>query len=65
MTNFCCENCIFHNDKPGDMRGECRRHAPRVSIVGFHDPSMGYRQFDVTNWPQTENSDWCGEGLPK
>lgn len=47
-----CVHCIYFNHRPGEMHemlGECRRHAPLISL-GTH--SM---------WPYVNETDWCGD----
>ena len=48
-----CDQCVVWNQypkKPG--AGECRRYAPRPSIVNVEA---------IVNWPETNAEDWCGE----
>jgi hypothetical protein len=51
-----CKDCLFwaHDDDPQITRGHCRRRAPLAS-----------RDQITTFWPQTQETDWCAEGLLK
>ena len=53
-----CGACIFWAKNQWFNAGECRRHSP-----GRVESPMG-KQLDGAAWPQTGESDWCGEFQP-
>lgn len=48
MMSETCENCIYWAENK-----QCRRRSP--SLIFNPDGQSG------TDWPQTEDTDWCGE----
>ena len=58
-----CETCRFWRSwgDSGDAEksGECHRHAPRPYPQGHSQLT------DMTEWPNTGTTDWCGEYQPK
>jgi len=57
--NSTCSNCVFWEAPQSEPKqvGECRRYAPRPSVDGGH----AERSTVFTTWPNTYESDWCGE----
>lgn len=50
MREISCGNCKYWKRySPEDDRGECRRHSPVYNIHG------------TSRWPQTIETDWCGD----
>lgn len=55
--SLACGTCFFwvHWRTDGDVRlGTCRLHAPVPMAIGV-PPRV------VTRWPQTTETDWCGD----
>jgi hypothetical protein len=57
--NSTCSNCAFWEAPQSEPKqvGECRRYAPRPSV----DEGHAERATVFTTWPNTYESDWCGE----
>ena len=51
-----CATCAHWDTVPDAERGLCRRFAPR--------PVVGQTGSIATDWPVTEDTDWCGEHTP-
>lgn len=49
-----CGNCVWLKSP----EGECRRNAPRLSLVEFKD---GQGPVKLSLWPEVKYDDWCGE----
>ena len=49
-----CEQCKFW-DRTGSRFGNCRRYAPRAAMT---------REHHIVVWPQTQQTDWCGDFEP-
>src|SRR5579863_6464826 len=53
-----CENCRYWNKREGWEYGQCRKNPPTVFIVpSDYVPTK-------TQWPLTNDTDWCGEWKP-
>ena len=57
-----CLNCRYWRERDDSEYGCCRRHAPRP-YVEKTDINVDYNDdlLDVTHWPETHFTDWCGE----
>lgn len=54
MRQVSCANCGYWNRySKDDDRGECRRHSPVYNLHG------------TSRWPQTIETDWCGDFLKR
>lgn len=61
MQHHTCESCQYWLRNSG-AHGECRRHAPHTTLVGYTDKL--HAEQPATIWPATIASDWCGEYAP-
>ena len=49
-----CPNCQYWEPQGGGASyGCCRRYSPK--------PTMQQKESAFADWPQVNNSDWCGE----
>jgi hypothetical protein len=50
MREIICKNCkYFKPYSAEDDRGECRKHAPIISVHG------------LSRWPLVREEEWCGD----
>jgi hypothetical protein len=56
MTRACATCAWWDANDAGDA-GFCRRYAPR--------PTVGHLGSIASDWPVTEDTDWCGEYGPR
>jgi hypothetical protein len=55
-----CQLCRFW-DRLDEIKGECRRHAPRAALAGSMPHDDNHRFYETPIWPSTHGTDWCGE----
>lgn len=53
-----CGNCKFHRS------GTCRRNPPTLFRDTYVDRHGEEQSAFESEWPRTDNAEWCGEYLP-
>jgi hypothetical protein len=57
-----CANCLYWvAEREGEEWGDCRRRAPLPNMADLIPPNGTPSPSYVAIWPETEESDWCGE----
>ncbi len=55
LADQSCDNCRF------ERHGLCCRHAPMPITA----PDQSGKGYPVSNWPEVEEEEWCGEWAPR
>ena len=59
MNNKKCLNCKYYfyaTEKSELYLSECHRHSPFKGVISYYG-----RDRTITEWPDVQPDDWCGE----